>query len=159
IEVLGGGLQPAALASHTSVRDAKEDPMRKITLVALAALFTVSQAPTLSQGGTPTSATDVTNAEVLTILKMARLDEQLKVVDMGKYNVGVGVLHRGKTGAGASTAAGVSGYSHNQVTEVYYIVSGSGTLVTGGARVNARPADLGVLAGPSMSGRFQNGHS
>ena len=94
---------------------------------------------------------------MLAILKLARLDSQIKVADMGNYNVGVGILHRGKTATSGS--AGVSAFSHDQVTEVYYIISGSGTLVTGGTMVNARPQDLAELAGPSMSGRIQNGHS
>jgi mannose-6-phosphate isomerase-like protein (cupin superfamily) len=139
--------------------------MKKAALGVLAMLFTVSQALTLSQGGMPpTSATDVTNAEILTILKMAQTDQQLKVVDIGKYNVGVGVLHRGATRVGTSAAAGVNGLSHNQITEVYYILSGTGTLVTGGAMANPRaePPDgttVKVLVGPSMSGPFQNGRS
>ena len=139
--------------------------MKKTTLAALAVLLTASQALTVSQGGMPPkSATDVTNAEILTILKMAQTDQQLKVVDIGRYNVGVGVLHRGAMGRGAPAAAGVTGLSHNQVTEVYYIVSGSGTLVTGGGRANPRAelpdsATVKVLVGPSMSGAFQNGQS
>jgi mannose-6-phosphate isomerase-like protein (cupin superfamily) len=139
--------------------------MKKTILGMLAASFTLSQALAFSQSGMPpTSATDVTNAEVLAILKMAHTDEQIKVVDLGKYNVAVGVLHRGKTGAGASTAEGVNGLSHNQVTEVYYIVSGSGTLVTGGTMANPRPEapegnTVKVLVGPTMGGRFQNGQS
>ena len=55
-------------------------------------------------------------------------DRQMRVVDMGKYNVSVGVLRRGKTKPGAP----VNAINHTHVTEVYYIVSGTGTLVTGG---------------------------
>ena len=109
----------------------------------------------------PKSATDVSNTEIQTVLKMAQTDQQLKVVDIGAYNVGVGILHRGAMRSGE---AGVSGLSHNQVTEIYYVVSGAGTLVTGGAMPapRAEPADgatVKVLVGPSMSGVFQNGHS
>ena len=123
----------------------------------LALAGTLSQ----SQSAPPKSATDVPNADILTVLKMAQTDQQLKVVDIGAYNVGVGVLHRGAMGSGA---AGVNGLSHNQVTEVYYIVSGSGTLVTGGTMASPRAeaadsATVKVLVGPSMSGAFQNGRS
>lgn len=128
--------------------------MKNIILAVLVVL-TVAQAFMLSQAETtPRSATDVTNAEILTILKLAGLDEQIRVVDMGKYNVGIGILHRGATRPGA---AGVSGFSHDQITEVYYILSGAGTLVTGGTMPNPRPRNLGVLAGPSLSGAFENG--
>ena len=63
---------------------------------------------------------------------------------MGKYNVSVGVLRRGKTTPGAPVTA----ISHAHVTEVYYIVSGSGTLLTGGAsgeNVRPFPADTEVV--------------
>lgn len=139
--------------------------MKKTLLVIIAALLACSQPHMFSQGGpAPTAATDVTNADVLTILKMAQTDQQLKVVDLGKYNVGVGILHRGKTGPGASTVDGVSGLSHTQVTEVYYIISGSGTLVTGGTMTDPSPepaegATVKVLVGPTMRGRFQKGQS
>ena len=51
------------------------------------------------------------------------VDRQISVVDIGKLNVAVGVLHRGPTGdrTGPTTAI-----EHSQVTEVYYVVSGSG---------------------------------
>ena len=142
--------------------------MNRILLGALA-IVAVSQAVTRSQSGMPPrSATDVTSANVLTVLKMAQTDQQLKVVDIGAYNVGVGILHRVAAPAAARAAAppppGVAGLSHNQVTEVYYIISGSGTLVTGGAMTEPRAeasesTTVKVLVGPSMSGRFQNGHS
>ena len=65
----------------------------------LALLFSLSQAVTLSQSGLPPqSATDVTDAELKTVIKLAPpdgiADQQLRVVDMGKYNVAVGVLQR-----------------------------------------------------------------
>ena len=137
--------------------------MKTPVLGLIAVLLTVSQAPAASQGRTPpTSATDVTSAQILAVLKMAQTDQQLKVVDIGKYNVGVGVLHRNAMRASGST--GVNGLSHSQITEVYYVISGSGTLVTGGAMATPKtePADgttVKVLVGPSMSGAFQNGQS
>lgn len=141
--------------------------MRK-TLLGVVAIVAVSHSVTRSQTSTPPkAATDVTHAEVLTVLKMAQTDQQLRVVDIGKYNVGVGILHRvavPATQAAAPTPPGVGGLSHNQVTEVYYIISGSGTLVTGGAMIAPRveaadSATVKVLVGPSMSGRFQDGQS
>ena len=139
------------------------------TVLGALAIVAVSQAVTRSQSGMPPrSAMDVTSANVLTVLKMAQTDQQLKVVDIGKYNVGVGILHRVAAPASARAAApappGVAGLSHNQVTEVYYIISGSGTLVTGGAMIEPRAeasdsTTVKVLVGPSMSGRFQYGHS
>ena len=54
---------------------------------------------------------------------------------MGSYNVGVGVLHRGPTKPGAPVGA----IMHEKITEVYYVVSGSGTLLTGGVVENPGP--------------------
>ena len=134
--------------------------MKKTILGVLAVLVTWSQVPTSSQGGVPpTVATDITNAQVLAVLKLGHLDEQLKIVDIGKYNVAVGILHRGAVDAGQAAARGVSFYSHNQVTEVYYIISGAGTLVTAGTAADARPTNLRVLAGPSMTGLMRGGQS
>jgi len=137
--------------------------MMKTPLVgAFAILVGLSQSPARpATGDGPAAATDVTRSAIDAVLKMAQTDQQLKVVDIGKYNVGVGVLHRGATHA---AGAGVNGLSHNQVTEVYYVISGSGTLVTGGAMTTPKvePADgttVKVLVGPSMSGSFQNGRS
>jgi len=133
--------------------------MRRALVGTLAAAVMLLQTPVSSQeGGGPTAATDITNAQVQTVLDMGHLDEQLKVVDIGKYNVAVGVLHRGAV-AEPTAARGVGFYSHNQVTEVYYITSGSGTLVTAGTPSRQRAEDLGALAGPSIGGRMQGGQS
>ena len=75
---------------------------------------------------------------------------------MGKYNVSVGVLRRGQTKPGAPVGA----INHEHVTEVYYIVSGSGTLLTGGTvdGVKPLPADgeiVKVAVGPSNQGTFR----
>src|SRR5262249_30944992 len=102
----------------------------------------------------PRFATDVTNAEVQAVVKLAPaegvMDQQIRVVDVGKYNVAVGVLHR--SAKGKQTAI-----DHAQVTEVYHIIEGSGTFVTGGTMVDAVPADpngntVKVLVGPSTNG-------
>ena len=132
----------------------------RVSLITCGLLFLAAQTPALSQSA-PKSAIDVTNADIMTVLKMAQTDQQLKVVDIGKYNIGVGILHRNAMKSGA---AGVSGLSHNQVTEVYYVMSGAGTLVTGGAMPTPKAeaadgATVKVLVGPSMSGVFQNGQS
>ncbi|HVS66397.1 MAG TPA: cupin domain-containing protein [Thermoanaerobaculia bacterium] len=77
------------------------------------------------------------------------------MVDVGSdTNVAVGVLHRRKL----STEGGpVRGLVHHAVTEIYYVLEGSGTLVTGGSLEEPRafPADSAVvreLVGPSSGG-------
>jgi mannose-6-phosphate isomerase-like protein (cupin superfamily) len=126
------------------------------TLMALLALGPT--AALAQEKSPPTVASDITAAEVQAILAAPNGggDRQMRVVDMGKYNVSVGVLRRGKTTPGAPVTA----INHKHVTEVYYIVSGSGTLHTGGVVENVRPmpADsevVKVAVGESSTGVFK----
>lgn len=53
-----------------------------------------------------------------------------------------------------------NGLIHSNVTEIYYITQGSGTLVTGGTLAETRPTDLAnVWAGPSISGTHSGGET
>lgn len=74
----------------------------------------------------------------------------IRVIDAGGYNVAVGTLHRPETPPGVAAL-------HHQVTEVYHVLEGSATLVTGGSIVDVkeRPADAKSVRledGPSASG-------
>jgi mannose-6-phosphate isomerase-like protein (cupin superfamily) len=132
--------------------------------VALAVCCAALQAIAASQSSLPPrSATDVSNADIRATIAKAPadgiLDQQIRVVDMGKYNVAVGVLHR------SAKPAQQGAIDHAQVTEVYHIIEGSGTFVTGGTITNARrvAADnviTTILVGPSTSGSgIQGGQS
>jgi mannose-6-phosphate isomerase-like protein (cupin superfamily) len=55
------------------------------------------------------------------------VDQRVRAVDIGKSNVGIGLVYRGKLDA--PTANSVA--EHDQVSEVYYIISGTATLVLG----------------------------
>lgn len=108
-------------------------------------------------------STDVTKAEIQAVLKHPEggADRQIKVVDVGKLNVAVGVLHRD---AVKDTGGPVRGLSHTQVTEVYYITSGAGTLVTGGTLSDQKPFPpdsevVKVAVGPSITSASQNGYT
>lgn len=108
----------------------------------------------LAQSAPPAAATDVTRAEFMTVLKSMNpdgvSDQQIKVVDIGKYNVAVGILHR-------SGKAKQSAIAHSDITEIYYVLSGAGTFVTGGSMTNPTMAapegnTVKVLVGPSRTG-------
>ena len=58
-------------------------------------------------------------------------DQQIRHIDAGGHNVGVGVVQRPPT-----TSLGA--IQHHNQTEVYYVVSGRGTMVTGGELTNGR---------------------
>lgn len=104
------------------------------------------------------AATDISRAEVeATVQKTASAavsDQAIRVVSINdEYNVGVGVVHRSKTN-GPSTGGGVE---HSQITEVYHVIEGSATLVTGGTIENGRESSpesnvVKVLNGPSTQG-------
>jgi len=110
-----------------------------------------------AQSGTaPTLATDITAAEIAAVAKTAEgTDREIKIVDMGRYNLGVAVLRRSAMKPGGPASA----INHSQLTEVYYIVSGAGTLVTGGevANVKALPATselVTTIVGPTNTATF-----
>ena len=106
-------------------------------------------------GPIPTVAFDITKADIDFVLKNAPAnppDRQLRVVDMGKYNLGVGIIHRGPTND--KPGAPISVIYHDYTPEVYIITSGSGVLTTGGVIENMR-ASTGVpnvMNGPSGGG-------
>jgi mannose-6-phosphate isomerase-like protein (cupin superfamily) len=74
----------------------------------------------------------------------------VRVVDAGGYNVAVGVIHRPQTPPGVAAV-------HDKVSEIYHVMDGAGTLVTGGTMVNAKPRPADALSvrledGPGASG-------
>jgi mannose-6-phosphate isomerase-like protein (cupin superfamily) len=109
------------------------------------------------------TATDVTNAEIMaTVAKTASSptsDQAIRVVSISnEYNVSIGVVHRAKRNATQTGGA----IEHSQITEVYHVISGNGTLVTGGTITSPTesPADsqvVKVLNGPSTGGQTVDG--
>jgi len=158
----------------------------KKAVLALAVVATASASAAFAQDLPPKFAIDITAQEITDVLKNAppKVDQMLKVVDIGKYNLGVGVIYRGKTverPAGAAPAGGGRAnpnrvacgpdtapagaklsppglISHDAELETYQIISGEGTLVTGGTIFHgSRSAPdsevTKILNGPSCSGQ------
>ena len=110
----------------------------------------------------PTPATYVTNADIQAIFKQAPensvVDKQIRSVNVGKVSVAVAAVYR-------SAKANQTSIEHDQVTEIYTIIEGSGTMVTGGKmanseRIKADDPTVKVLVGPSMrGGALENGES
>ena len=69
------------------------------------------------------------------------MDQQVRSVDVGKMQVGIGMVTRKKLAPGPTRKGAVA--EHEQVSEVYYIIEGEATLETGSDLVNSvkRPAD------------------
>src|SRR5580704_19722257 len=57
------------------------------------------------------------------------VDQQVRSVDIGKVNIGIGMVTRGKLAPGQGGAEAVA--EHDQVSEVYHVIDGSATLLTG----------------------------
>jgi mannose-6-phosphate isomerase-like protein (cupin superfamily) len=125
-----------------------------VILGAVTVLFALSaQQPTCDK----CSASYLGNAEIEAYLKRAvdngLVDQQARVVNIGKANIGIGVVYRGKLEKpGPDSVA-----EHDLVSEVYHVLDGSATLVTGPDIVNMRrrPADLQTVRefnGPGNSG-------
>ena len=115
-----------------------------------------------AQGG-PTSAIDIPMSDIEAVLAVeSRIpDRQIRIVDMGSYNLAVGVIHRGAT---PRRDGPVGGIMHSLVTETYVIISGTGTLVTGGTIIDPRESSptgqvVRILNGPSQSGATDGGRS
>ena len=131
--------------------------MKRIILGVLFIVLVIAmwQAVTLSQAGAPPNiAFDIPKSDIDLVLKNAPPsppDRQLRVVDMGKYNMGVGIIHRGPTNDKAGDP--ISMIYHDYTAETYIITSGSGLLTTGGAIVNKKAsAGVNVMNGPSGNG-------
>lgn len=81
------------------------------------------------------------------------IDQQMRALDIGKAQVEIALVHRGKLDAPAPRSVA----SHDLVSEVYYILSGSGTNRTGPDVVDPerRPPDdraVRLLNGPGANG-------
>ncbi len=80
------------------------------------------------------------------------VDTPIKVTEIPGGKAAVAMLYRSKAEASALI--------HNDVTETYYILSGSGTMVTGGSLGTPKPTDLTrVNAGMSQTGTRIGGES
>ncbi len=157
--------------------------MRTSILAVVACFVLIAVRSVVGQSASSKPATYITKEEIDIVNKQPGVDRQIKVVDIGHENFAIGVVHRGATGAAAAGGAGgtaarantpapepcgeksatappagaPNGLTHDSQTEGYYIVSGGGTMVTGGRIVNGRrsAADSAVtreLNGPSCSG-------
>jgi mannose-6-phosphate isomerase-like protein (cupin superfamily) len=69
------------------------------------------------------------------------VDQQVRSVDIGKVQVGIGSIYRGKLGqaTGLENQVAEAVAEHEQVSEVYYVIDGSATLLTGPDLVGPKP--------------------
>jgi mannose-6-phosphate isomerase-like protein (cupin superfamily) len=87
------------------------------------------------------------------------IDQQVRDIDIGKAHIGIGIVYRGKLDKPAPNSVA----EHDEVSEVYHVISGSATLMLGPDITNRqrRPAtELTVIQfnGPGNNGaEIRNG--
>ena len=96
---------------------------------------------------------DELNAYTKKALEEKHIDQQVRDIDIGKARVGIGMVYRGKLDAPLPNSVA----EHDQISEVYHIISGSGTLVLGPQITNRerRPATQRTVVqfnGPGNNG-------
>ena len=101
--------------------------------------------------------TYIPNSEVQAYAKRAiqygLVDQQIRAVDIGKINLDVGVVYRGRLAKPAEASVA----EHDLVSELYHIIEGTATLMLGPDIVNPkrRPATLETVRlfnGPGNNG-------
>lgn len=125
--------------------------MKKIALlitVAVFASFTIAQTPAPAM---PAFATDVTAEEITKFIdalpKDRVSDSPIKNVEVtGDYRVGVYGVFRPKSMAGGSNLHQVN------TTEIYYMLTGYATLVTGGTMTDAKQENANWVRGTAIDG-------
>ncbi len=135
--------------------------MRTIVLVAvaLAVAFMIGRlsAQNIEPSCANCSATYISASERAAYEAIGRatnvIDQQMRSVDLGKTQLQVALVHRGKLDAPAARSVA----EHDLVSEVYYILSGSATNRTGPDIVDPqrRPPDdraVRTLNGPGANG-------
>ena len=108
--------------------------MQRLLMGAAAIIFTVVALSAQEREYSPTCnmcpGTYIPNSEVQAYVKRAianqLTDQQIRQVDIGKANVGVAVVYRGKLSNPEANVA-----EHDLVSEVYHVIDGSATLVLG----------------------------
>jgi mannose-6-phosphate isomerase-like protein (cupin superfamily) len=135
-------------------------------LVGVAAIACVAVAPLAQSQINPTDPQPTCNMCPGTLIPLSELeaytkkaiaeklvDQQVRDIEIGKAHIGIGMVYRGKLDKPRPDSVA----EHDQVSEVYHIISGSATLVLGPDIVNRqrRPATQRTVVefnGPGNNG-------
>src|ERR1700688_555000 len=80
----------------------------------------------------PVSELDAYTAKAV---KYQLVDQQVRSVDIGKVQIGIGMVTRGKLLPDPNRKGAVA--EHEQISEVYHVIDGEATLLTGPDLVNS----------------------
>src|ERR1019366_1098734 len=114
--------------------------MKKTFFVFIALIFTLSAQtkPTCNMCSATWISVTETQAYTKRAIEKHLTDQQVRAVDIGKARVGIGMIYRGKLDKPQTASVA----EHDQVSEVYHIIDGSATLVTGPDLIGAKPRPL-----------------
>jgi hypothetical protein len=117
------------------------------------ALLAQDVKPTCNHCSATYIATGELQAYVQRAMANGLIDQQVRSVDIGKSQIGIGVVYRGKLDAPAANSVA----EHDLISEVYHIIDGSATLETGPDIVGMkrRPSTLQTVReynGPGNNG-------
>ncbi len=130
--------------------------MRRVLPAAVTLMFALSAQdvkPTCNHCSATYIPTDELQAYVIRAVTNGLVDQQVRSVDIGKSQIGIGVVHRGKLDAPAPNSVA----EHDLISEVYHVIDGSATLETGPDIVGMkrRPSTLQTVReynGPGNNG-------
>jgi mannose-6-phosphate isomerase-like protein (cupin superfamily) len=134
--------------------------MRKIRLL-MAVIVALALTPTTSSAQEPTCkmcpGTYISHEELQQYLKRALAqkvtDQQVRAVDIGKSNVAIGFVHRTKLTKPGAVA------EHDLVSEVYYIIDGTATLMLGPDLIGKKRRSADNVAVKMLNGPGNNAES
>ena len=120
----------------------------------LAALLVLGQVGSMSIPAVDVSSETI-DTTVASMIASGVTDTPIRTIDAGGHHVGVAVVYRG------AVAGAVAGTIHSEVTEVYSVLEGSGTLVTGGRLIDPQPRanteERRRVSGPGWTGTGMDG--
>ena len=130
----------------------QETTMIRMTACLLVLLVSVSAAAQAPLPATDVKA-DAIQAFMNKLPRDAVSDLPIRVADVGGYKVGVYGVFRPK-------ASRQDAIVHDtKVTEVYYMLDGAATLITGGTLVEPRPPQAGITGASTRAARIEGGVS
>lgn len=133
-----------------------KETIQRVAPVVVTLMFALSAQdvkPTCNHCSATYIPTDELQAYVQRAIANGLVDQQVRSVDIGKSQIGIGMVHRGKLDAPAPNSVA----EHDLISEVYHVIDGSATLETGPDIVGMkrRPATLQTVReynGPGNNG-------
>jgi len=133
-----------------------KETIQRVAPVVVTLMFALSAQdvkPTCNHCSATYIPTDELQAYVQRAIANGLVDQQVRSVDIGRSQIGIGVVHRGKLDAPAPNSVA----EHDLISEVYHVIDGSATLETGPDIVGMkrRPSTLQTVReynGPGNNG-------